>query len=368
LQGRYPKPTTINPRTYGLPGLAYEAFQPPLYYYLAAPVSLLSGNYHTKAILLRCFGLLLLGASIVLLARLSKHVLKERWILGLIGGLVVFLMPGVVVRMVTISDLALAVPILILTLTELWIAWERKSSRRLILSGLLVGCSILTDLYLAELIPLFVLVAISTVRAQKSRAYRPAVVGGLLGGLVVSPWIVFNLVKYHSLTATALAKNEQLATVNPQHLHFTLGQLPGLTVVTLFQPVLPQEWYPRLFDHNLLSYGDTLISVLVVPVALVLAIALGRRLLKSGLWLLVLPFLCNILLCWYIDVGQQWESGSMLARYVYPTLAPLALLSVAAVVLLTSNYRPLIATVTVSSLFLVALWIHLVPSISNTHA
>ena len=100
----------------------------------------LSGNYHTKAILLRFFGLLLLVASIALFARLSRHVLKKRSLLGLSGGLLVFLMPGVVVRMVTISDVNLAVPLAILTVTELWIAWQHRSSRRLVLCGFLVGC------------------------------------------------------------------------------------------------------------------------------------------------------------------------------------------------------------------------------------
>ena len=41
-QGIYPRHTTINPRKFGLGGLSYEAFQPPLYYYVAAPVSLLT--------------------------------------------------------------------------------------------------------------------------------------------------------------------------------------------------------------------------------------------------------------------------------------------------------------------------------------
>ncbi len=138
-QGTYPRRTTINPRTDGLGGLSYEA-QPPLYYYLATPVFFLSGNYHTKAILLRYFGLLLLVASIALFARLSRHVLKERWLLGFAGGLLIYLMPGVIVRMVTISDLNLAIPLATLTVTELWIAWERRSSTRLLLCGFLVGC------------------------------------------------------------------------------------------------------------------------------------------------------------------------------------------------------------------------------------
>ena len=92
---------------------------------------------------------------------------------------------------------------------------------------------------------------------------------------------------------------------------------------------------------------------------------LGRRLLSTGYWILVLPWVCNILLCWYIDVGQQWESGSMVARYTYPTLPMLALFSVAAILVMFKAVRPILVTVALSTLFLVVLWIHLVPNIGS---
>jgi 4-amino-4-deoxy-L-arabinose transferase-like glycosyltransferase len=366
-QGRYPRHTTINPRTYGLGGLSYEAFQPPLYYYVAAPVSLLSGNYHTKAILLRYFGLLLLVLSIALLARLSHHVLKRRWLLGLAGGLLVFLMPGVIVRMVTISDINLALPLATLTVTELWIAWERQSSRRLLLCGALVGCCVLTDLYLAEMVPVYALVAFSIWRrSRRDPTVTRAVAGGVFGAVIVSPWLVFNEIKYHALTASNIAKTEQLAIVNPQHVRYTLGQLPGLTTTDLFQPLMPQEWGDRIAGHAFYSYAAALFEVLLIPAAIVLALLLGRRLLSSGFWVLVLPWVCNIVLCWYIDIGQQWESGSMVPRYIYPTLAPLALFVVAGLLLLTSRVRPLLVTMAVATGFLVVLWVHLVPTIHTS--
>jgi hypothetical protein len=368
-QGRYPRKTTINPRTFGLGGLSYEAFQPPLYYYVAAPVSMLSGDYHTKAILLRYFGLLLLVVSIALLARLSRHVLKRRWLLGLAGGLLVFLMPGVIVRMVTISDVNLALPLATLTVTELWIAWERQSSKRLLLCGALVGCCVMTDLYLAEMVPVYALVAFSVWRrssAGQGQVVGRTVAGGVLGGAIVSPWLIFNEVKYHALTASNIAKTEQLAIVNPTHVRYTIGQLPGLTVTDLFQPLMPQEWGDRLVGHTLFSYGVTLFEVLLIPAALVLALMLGRRLWSSGLWVLAFPWVCNIVLCWYIDIGQQWESGSMVPRYIYPTLAPLAIFVVAAVLTLTSRVRPLLVTMAASTAFLVVFWVHLVPTIHTT--
>ena len=365
--GVYPKRTTINPRTDGLGGLSYEAFQPPLYYYLATPLFFLSGNYHTKAIILRFFGLFLLVVSIALFARLSRHVLKERWLLGLAGGLLIYLMPGVIVRMVTISDINLALPLATLIVTELWIAWERRSSVRLLLCGFLVGCGVLTDLYLAELIPVLLLVAATVLwQNRRARDLLNALAGTVIVGLTVLPWLIFNEVKYHSLTASALAKREQLSTVNPNHIRDTIGQIPGLTVQNLFQPVLPQEWVVRFVGHSPIAYLATIFQILIIPGALVLALALGRRFVTKGYWLLIVPWIFNLAACWHIDIGQQWVSGSMVARYTYPTLPFLGLLIVAAMVALFRNIRPLLVSISASSAFLVGLWLFLIPNIHVT--
>ena len=360
-QRRYPRRTTINPKTDGVAGLSYEAFQPPLYYYIAAPVSLFSANYHTKAILLRYFGLILLVIAIALFARLSRHVLKERWLLGLGGGLLVFFMPGVLVRMVTISNINLAIPLAVLIVTELWIVWERQSSRRLLVCGLLVGCGVLTDLYLAEMVPVYVCVAGSIAWKKRTKpTIGYAALGGIIGVLVTLPWFGFNWIKYHALTASALAKREQLVIVNPEHLRFTIGQLPSLTVSSFFQPLMAQEWGTRSAFYG---YLTALFEVLLLPAAIALAVVLGKRLFSSGLWILVLPMACNILLAWYIDIGQQWRSGSMVPRYIYPTLPFIALFVVAAYLRLAASIRPLVMTITLSGVFLTALWINLLPAI-----
>jgi hypothetical protein len=363
-QGVYPKHTTIHARADVLGDLSYEAFQPPLYYYVATPVFLLSGDYHTKAIFLRFLGLLLLAVSIALFARLSRHVLKERWLLGLAGGLLIFLMPGVIVRMVTISNLNLALPLAILTVTELWIAWERRSSTRLLLCGLLVGCSVLTDLFLIELIPVFALVAVAVLRRKRAvRDWLSAISALIIAVLVVLPWVFFNEAKYHSIVASALAKREQLATIKPKHLHDAIGQVPSQTVQTLFQPLLPQEWATRLVGHSPLAYLGSILQVLLIPGAIVLAVALGRRLVTTGYWILIAPWVANIFLCWYIDVGQKLGSSSMIARYTYPTLPFIGLFAVAAVLSLFRSLRPLMVLIGASSAFLVGLWIFLVPNI-----
>ncbi|MHB8220870.1 MAG: hypothetical protein ACYDHU_11220 [Acidimicrobiales bacterium] len=366
-QGIYPRHTTIDAPKDGLSGLDYEAFQPPLYYLVATPIFFLNGNFHSKAILLRFFGLALLLLAIALYARLSRHVLKKRWRLGLAGGLAVFLMPGVIVRSVTISNDCLAIPIAIAAVTELWIALERRSSGRLIPAGALVAAGVLTDLYLAELVPVFVVVA--AVILWRSRTRRDLVRVAMAAGLGVVlglPWFVFNLVEYHSLTASAVAKAEQLSTVNPDHLRFTIGQIPSLTSETLFQPLMPEEWGRLPFGHPLTHYVAGLFQVLVVPLAIFLAFTLGRRLFTTGNWVLVAPWVANIVLCWYIDIGQQWESGAMVARYTYATLTILGMFIAVSVLSLARSVKPFAWTVLLSTVFVVVLWIQIVPSIAST--
>jgi hypothetical protein len=230
-----------------------------------------------------------------------------------------------------------------------------------------VGCGVLTDLYLVELIPVLVLVAIAVLwRNRRMRDVLTAVSAAVVTGLTVLPWLIFNEITYHSLTASAIAKREQMATVNPHHVHDTIGQIPGLTVQSLFQPLLPQEWDVRFIGHSPWAYLASIFQILLIPGAIVLTIALGRRLAYTGYWLLIVPWVCNLALCWYIDVGQQWVTGSMVARYTYPTLPFIGLFIVAALLLLFRAVRPLLTSIGVASAFLVGLWIFLVPNIHAT--
>ncbi len=118
--------------------------------------------------------------------------------------------------------------------------------------------------------------------------------------------------------------------------------------------------------HSPITYLASIFQVLLIPGALVLVFALGRRMVTKGYWLLVIPWVCNLFACWYIDVGQQWVSGSIVARYTYPTLPFLGLFIVAAMVTLFRNPRPLLVSLGASSAFLVGLWVFLVPNIHAT--
>lgn len=63
-EGVYPAAPRQDPATLGIAGQSYEAFQPPLYYSLAAPVFLLAGDHRDAVTAIRAFDLALLLVAV----------------------------------------------------------------------------------------------------------------------------------------------------------------------------------------------------------------------------------------------------------------------------------------------------------------
>lgn len=358
-EGVYPRHVSADPAKLGLVGQSYEAFQPPLYYLLAVPAYSLSADFHTKVVLVRFFDLLLLLVTIGLYLRLCRLVLGDRWLLGMAPAVVVLAMPGVVVRCVTVSNLPLAMVLVVACTTELWLAVRRAAPARLLSAGALLGLGALTDLFVVELVPVWV--AAATVVLWRRRGWRPvawAAGGAVVAGGLVTPWLLFNEAHYHALTASHLAKAMQMSTVNPHHVHYGLHTAADLTVQWLFSPVVPQE----LTLHGpLLTWGASLLAVFVIPVAGLLAFGLGRRLWTGPTWVLVVPFVLNVAACWAITVGEQWLT--MLARYAYPTLPLLAVAMGAGAVLVFRSLWPYVVATAAGGALVVGVWVALLPQV-----
>jgi hypothetical protein len=341
-QGIYPRHTTINLKTYGFGSLSYEAFQPPLYYITAVPAFYASGNYRDKIYAIRLYGILLLMVSVLLIGRLCRVVLRERWLIGWAMALVFFLLPGVIVRFATLSNLPLAVPLVILFATELWIAWRRHSSARLMVAGGLAALCVLTELEMLVLLPVFALVvAAEAYRLRSVRSMAPLLVAVAIPVVLMAPWFIFNEVHYHALTASHLAIQEQALTVNPTHQYFSLKQLPNDTVLYIMQPTSALEWSGALASHPALGYLDTLLDVLMVPAGLVLILSLGRRLWSIPVAILGLPWLLLVFEMWYIRYGEQWQ---ILDRYTYTVLPILVVLVAWATETFRARYLPVLVT------------------------
>ncbi|MDA8360341.1 MAG: hypothetical protein M0Z95_29500 [Actinomycetota bacterium] len=361
-QGRYPRQATVSARHDGLTGLSYEAFQPPLYYALAVPVFDLSSNYETKAILLRFFDLALLLVSIGLFARLCRLMLKRQWLYGMAAGMVAFALPGVVVLSVLISNMALETPLVIACVTELWLAWERTSTARVLSAGVLLGLALLTDLFGLALVPAVVVVALAVLWHRHGLRDVAMVAGGaVVAVLMVSPWLAFNERTYHALTASAIAKREQAPVVNPHHLHYTLGLVARLTVEKLFAPAVPQGW--TLSGTGIVEWvPDVLGAVLVAAPLLVGAMSL-RRIGSRGYWLTAIPWLSSAAMCWAISLGGQWLT--MHSRYTYPMLAVLVLGLAAWAVSTMKDLRYFVAVVVACTLLVGVSWAALFPQIAT---
>ncbi len=349
-----------DPRDMGLLGLGYEDFQPPLYYALAVPAYDLGGSLHAKVIAVRFFDLVLLGAAVAALARLARRVMGRRWLVGFTAGMLVLAMPGVVVRSVTVSNTSLLVLLTIACVTELWIARHDGRSVRLVTAGVLVGLALLTNLFAVVLVPVYALVAAGILwRSRSRRDLAMAGAGAAVALVVMAPWLVFNLVEYHALTATSLARSEQLATVNPGHLAYGFALVANETGSWLVSPVVPQEW--TVMGHPILVWLNGLLEVAVVPGALLLGLSMGRRVVTAGTWVLVTPWALTLVLCAAVTYVGQWPTE--LSRYTYPTLPLLALFGAVGAVSVVRDRWLIPVTAALLAAGTVALWIGFWPQV-----
>ena len=209
----WPRPAITDPRTLGLAGRSYEAFQPPLYYLLAAPVFAAVPDHRDKLTALRALDLALVLVAAFLLWRIALRVAPRAPLLALAAALTVLLWPGVLVRAITVSNAPLELVLATALLLVLWRLLERGGRGPALAAGVLLGACVLTKSTLIYLVPLVLVVLALDWRARRD---TPAVVVALvLPALMLAPWLAFNLDHYDALTASKAARDQQQSVVNP---------------------------------------------------------------------------------------------------------------------------------------------------------
>jgi 4-amino-4-deoxy-L-arabinose transferase-like glycosyltransferase len=360
----YPHRSPRAPRTLGLVGESYEAFQPPLYYLLAAPVFLIPSNYRDKVIAVRLFDLVLLGAAAAILALLARAVAAEHWRLAFAAGLSVLMWPGVVVRAVTVSNGALELPLALLYILAVWQASTRRSPRLLLAAGALLGLCLLSAVTLAFLAPaLLVPIALLLRQRHDKRALAAAAAAVLLPLALLAPWLASNEVRYGMLYAGSLAEQIQRPFVDPSGRNY--GVATVISQLWRFErAMLPQEWWSQ--------YGKAgLRLVLWLVPGLLLAGALfplARRpeLLRSrAAALLAAPLALGVLMLAAIVVFANWPD--FLPRYVNPALALLALFAVWAWFELRGRAAVLGWLIAASSALCALVWVYMAGAYYFTH-
>lgn len=301
----WPGPTTHPAELADVSGRQYEAFQPPLYYAVAAPAFLIAGDHRDKLFVVRFFdALLLLGAAGVLWL-LARTLARENASLAFAGGLVVLLWPGVVVRAVTVSPTALELIVAPALLLAAWRVARGDGRRWLVALGALTGLALLTRSTLVYLLPV---VAFAFWRARAD--LRGVAAAALLPLLMVGPWLAINHERYGALTASAAAREQQRAAVAPEA-SYDLADVARYTrrfldnVLATEQAGQLDVWWVRIF-----------VTALIVALVAV-CVTRDRR---------VLFFAAPVALGWLVMVGimlrADWPSFNL--RYLYPVLPALA--------------------------------------------
>ena len=316
--GTYPRRTAAdNAATQGLKGQSYEAFQPPLYYLAAAPVFLVPNSYRAKLFALRWFDLALVLVAAGLAALLARAVFGERWLVPYSLALGVLAWPGVLVRAITVSNAALELPLAFAYLLAVFNAQTRRSAHWLVVAGPLLGLCLLTRVTLVFLAPLLLVPVLSLLRERRAAAVAAVAAPVVL----LAPWLVSNVNRYHALTAAGLAKRIQAPLLDPGLPNYGLGDVPS-RVNRLLWSMLPQEWLPE--------YGRPLLGIVLKALPLAFAALAIVAAVRARIWrdraalLLAAPLPLALVLLVWILAGENWQS-SFLIRYASAAFVPFAL-------------------------------------------
>jgi hypothetical protein len=305
---------------------SYEAFQPPMYYVvMAIPWDLAKavGGVRTAVHFLRLLDVMLLAADVGLLWALARRVAPSRKVAlaAFAFALTYVLWPGVVFRGVTVSNIALEMPLTTAALLALWIAFDEGSPRALIVAGGLCGLGWLCRL------PFPVVVVLPLVAWRfRRRAPLAALAALALPVVLIAPWLVDNVLRYHALTAGAIVRQMQAGLFNPTGRPYGLDRLVDISK-TLLGGLLPEEWNAAatVFGGRALSTGllHVIRAALVVWVLVPFGVWVWRG--PRRVWLLVAPLIIGVALMWLETVAERLPLVT--PRYVYPLLPAFGLAS-----------------------------------------
>jgi 4-amino-4-deoxy-L-arabinose transferase-like glycosyltransferase len=349
----FPRSSPNNPRSQGLAGRAYEAVQPPLYYLLAAPAFLVPVDHRDKIFVVRFFDLALLVAALGLAAALCREVLGPQWRAGYAAVLATVLWPGVLVRMITISNDVLALPVGLLVALLALRAWKRRSPRWLLFTGVALGAALLTKATLIFMVPVLLVTAANALRWPVARARWAAVLSILVPVVMIAPWIAANHVRYDTLSL--IGNSPEVLALYPADMGVGTGGVLS-RVTRLEDASLPQEFsrdYESAAVGGAVTHG-LVIALLAFGVAGVLVAR--RRLAASSYAVLGLPLAAGV--AGLIVQFERAGGDNFFGRYLYAPAVLFALFGAAAWVT-AGKARVAVGWAVTVSVVAAVFWVHL---------
>ena len=195
-----------------LGSFSYEAWQPPLYYFLMTPLYLISGPGLVRSIhLLRAANIFIMALTVLFTYRIAKAVFPYAESVALGSALLVALIPGFSGPTTQITNDSLSglfgAVVVFLTLRHGVAAHFPTKSCAII--GLLLGLSVLVKINGGFLLPpvLLVIVLDAVVAGRKVGSLAKSLIIVMLLFLVtVTPWLLWNFAHYGALTAAAVQR------------------------------------------------------------------------------------------------------------------------------------------------------------------
>ncbi|MFM9328690.1 ArnT family glycosyltransferase [Paenibacillus mesotrionivorans] len=311
--------------------IQYEAVHPPLYYLMAAVIALFSSHVTVSFYMIRMLGLICFGLTIYLIIKSYKELVEQKVVsenAPLFYGILIlfFMSPGIITRMITISNEHLAV-LLCTGIFAFWIKFHfNKRFVHLISFSVLTGMVIITKLttiFIAAVILLYLL----TMDTALKKKVKMMVIFSTICILILAPWILFNLHQYHAFTATKLHVEFVRGLLPSQDLN--LGSILQYTTDFLMTYWSPQEVIPR--KDPFLFFALTLVVfffwVLMYAFSKCFSgiqdIIYGKSLSIQTFFSIV--FLCNIAM---LVLGTYSTNISvMIGRYLYISILPIVFLT-----------------------------------------
>ncbi|WP_240414714.1 hypothetical protein [Paenibacillus periandrae] len=325
----YPLKSMTDPSKIGFGGVHYEAFQPPLYYFTSAIVyKLLIGNIVFKFYGLRCLGLLYLLISIYFVNKIYNEIVKLKLIekcdfLFFSIVLLFSLSPGILLRMTTVSNLHLLLPIaslLLFIIVKYTYIKKLNLKSHILVLGLFSGILVLTHSTTVFFIPLIIIFLIL------KKEYKNIVFYLLFLFLITLPWFIFNYLHYGQLTAGIIVQNMQQPAVNPNYdkygIYYIIQNFPRL----LSTFINPQEAILSRLNIWITDFISGLIIVVLLSVIYYLIINFKNIYQEKNIIKVFtsIGFFSNIALICYITISQSWDI--LIGRYVYMSVSLLILI------------------------------------------
>ena len=311
--------------------IRYEAWQPPLYYLLAAPIYRLTGG---ALLTLRLLSVIMGGGVVLLTYFVVRTALSHTDTLALCAAAFVAFLPQHVAMMAGVNNDSLA-ELLMAAILLLLVRHVRGLGRRseMLLLGLLLGLGLVTKgtAYIAAPLALLAILWRARDDGLSLRATATRLLPVFLPALILSlPWWIRNLILYGGSDFLARRWHDTVVFDQPRTAawvqQFGLANVLRSGTETTFRSFWGQFGWMGVLMDNRIYLALALLSGVVGLGALV---ALVRRL-RAGEWedqqqaalaILATTFLLTgVIHIWYNLTFVQHQG-----RYLFPALIPIAL-------------------------------------------